>query len=65
MNEGHSSEHSNQLESTLMYYQIFHEIFLETEHNERSTRDIIRQQDHQNNATEAEIIDEFTFTYQT
>ena len=67
VSEGASSQNLNQLEPSFMYTQIFKEILLEMEHDEKSIKDlaIYCRKFYNDNMTELNIIDEFEHNYRS
>jgi len=67
VNEGASSQNLNQLEPSFMYTQIFKEILLEMEHDEKSINDLVIycRKFYNDNTTELTVINEFEHDYQS
>jgi tetratricopeptide (TPR) repeat protein len=67
VNEGASSGNLDQLEPSFMYTQIFKEILLEMEHDDKSIKDlaIYCRQFYNDNMKELTVIDEFEHKYRT
>ncbi|CAF2971551.1 unnamed protein product [Rotaria sp. Silwood2] len=66
LSEGGSSKNLDQLEPSFMYSQIFKEILLEIEHDQKAVQDLVTycQQVYQGNHNQMKIIKEFQRTYQ-